>query len=395
MKYAMILPHGAADEPLAQLDGRTPIEVARTPNLDWIGMNGRQGRVATGTGGDAPDSDTATLTLLGYSPRTDHLARGPLEAAARGTPVRPGRLVFRCSLVTVTDGRMEDRTGGRVSQTEAERLIADLNEHIGDTRCHFVTGASYRALMIASDMPDCDPRCTPPHEFPDGLVSEHLPHGRGADWVRAIMERAGGILGEHDVNVVRRDLGENPADAVWLWGPGRPRPLEPFVDRFGIRGAVISGVDLPRGIARSLGLERVDVPGATGYLDTDYAAKGAAAAAALESFDLVMVHIHAADEASHRGDADAKIEAIEQIDAAIVGPLLDALRRCDAWRLLVAPVLTSSAERRTHTATPPPFCLAGQGVHTVLGRPFTERAAESSDLQVDPGHELMEYFLKT
>ncbi len=395
MKYAIVLPDGAADEPLEQLDGQTPLEAARTPNLDWIGTNGRQGRVSTTPGQSAPDSDVSTLTLLGYDTRKEYAARGPLEAAARGIPVRPGRLVFRCNFVTITDKLMEDYTAGRISQAEADRLVTVLNYQLGDKRCQFHSGSSYRALMVASDVPDFDALCTPPYAFPDGLVSEHLPQGPGADWIKAAMQRAGELLTEHDVNAVRRDLGENPATDIWLWGPGKPRRLEPFVERFGIEGAVISGVDLIRGMALTIGMELVDVPAATGFLDTDYAGKGAAAASALDSTDLVIVHVQAPDEASHLGDVDAKIAAIEQIDEHVVGPLLEKLRQHDRWRILIAPNHTTSVERRVHTLTPPPFCLAGHSVQTALQRPLSERAAASSDLQVDPGHELMEYFLRS
>jgi len=395
MKYAIVLPDGAADEPVEELDGRTPLEAARTPGIDWVATNGRQGRVVTVPQGFTPGSDVATLTLFGYDPRVDYFGRAPLEAVARGIETRPDQLVFRCNFVTVTDGVMEDFTAGHISQKEADRLIADLNERIADKRCQFHSGMSYRNLMVASDVTNIDPQCTPPHDIPDKPVSAYLPRGPGSDWVKSVMERARSILADHDVNLVRRDLAENPATDIWLWGHGKRKRLQPFAERFGVSAAVIAAVDLTRGIARTLGMELLDVPGATGYLDTNYVGKGSAAVEALDTFDLAVVHIEAPDEAGHLGDVHAKVEAIERIDEHIVGPLLSALRSHDQWRIMIAPDHPTPVAQRVHTSVPPPFCLAGHSVPTVLSRPFSERAAAESDLQVDPGHELMEYFLKS
>jgi len=394
MNYAIILPDGAADEPVERLGGRTPLEAAKKPNIDWIAANGRQGTVRTVPDGFAPGSDVATMSLLGYDPRVNHSGRAPLEAAARRIPVRADQLVFRANLVTLHDGLMQDFTAGHISQKEADRLIADLNERLGAEGCEFHAGVSYRNLMVASTAADVNPKCTPPHDIPDQPVAQHLPRGPGKDWVLRVMDLAREVLREHDVNMVRRDLGENPATDIWLWGQGRPKPLERFTARFGVKGAVIAAVDLIRGLARSVGMDAIDVPGATGYLDTDYAAKGAAAVAALRTHDLVIVHIEAPDEAGHLGDADAKTTAIERIDEHIVGPVLEALRSLDRWRIMVVPDHPTPVGRRVHTGTPPPFCLAGHTIHPVMRQPFSEAAAAASDLQVDPGHELMEYFLR-
>jgi len=394
MKYAVVLPDGAADEPVPELDGRTPLEAAHTPNIDWIAVNGRQGRVQTVPDGFAPGSDVATLSLMGYDPRTDYFGRAPLEAAAKGITARPGQTLFRCNLVTIVDGAMADFTAGHIAQPEADRLIADLNDHFGDQPCRFHAGVSYRNLMVA-DLPD-NARiiATPPHDIPDRPIRGYMPTGPGSEWVRGVMDQAHRMLAEHDVNLVRRDLGDNPVTDIWLWGHGRPRRLQPFTERFGVCAAVIAGVDLIRGIAKTIGMTVLDVPGATGYLDTDYVAKGAAGVAALDSHDVVIVHVEAPDEAGHLGDVGAKVEAIERVDRHVVGPLLSALRDRSAWRILIAPDHPTPVGRRTHTADPPPFCLAGTRVHPVLGRPMSESTASRSELQVDPGFELMEYFLR-
>lgn len=392
MKYAIILPDGAADEPVESLGGRTPLVAARTPNIDWISSNGCQGCVVTVPAGFSPGSDVATLTLFGCDPHREYFGRAPLEAAARGITVGPGRMVFRCNFVTIVDGLMADFTAGHISQEEANQLIVELNVQLGEFGCRFHSGVSYRNLLVADV--DVDPKCTPPHDIPDQPASNHLPRGRGADWVKQVMVRAHEVLLAHDVNAVRADLGENPATDIWLWGHGRPRPLKPFADRFGHKGVVIAAVDLIRGIARCLGMKLIDVRGATGYLDTNYAAKGAAAVKALDEYDLVIVHVEAADEAGHLGDAQAKVEAIERIDEHVVGPILAKLRSGDRWRILVAPDHPTPVATRVHTSTPPPFCLAGHAVQTVLNRPFSEATAAGSPLQIDPGHELMEYFLR-
>lgn len=393
-KYALILPDGAADEPVRELGGRTPLEAARTPNIDWIATSGRQGTVVTVPRGWAPGSDVATLSVLGYDPLRYHTGRAPIEAAARRIHVERGSKVFRCNLVTIADGRMADFAAGHIRQAEAERIIGDLNERLGDWRIRFYPGVSYRHLMVLRDAETVRPKCTPPHDIPGEPVRAYLPTGRGSRLIRRIMKDAQALLADHEVNQVRCELGENPATGIWLWGAGRPPRLPRFKERFGLAGAAVAAVDLIRGIAVCLGWRLIDVPGATGYLDTDYDAKGRAAAEALDAYDLVAVHVEAPDEAGHNGDADAKVLSLERIDEAIVGPVLDKLRRFDRWRVLVAPDHPTPVGTRTHSPVPPPFCMAGTGVASRLAMPFSEANAAASDLKIDPGHILMEYFLK-
>lgn len=394
MKYAIVLPDGAADEPVDKLDGKTPLAAASTPHIDWVAAHGRIGTVVTVPEGFQPGSDVATLTLFGCDTRQDYFGRAPLEAAAKGIAIGQGQIVFRCNLVTVTDGLMADFTAGHISQKEADQLIADLNNSLQDSGCRFHSGVSYRNLMVADAPADADPKCVPPHDIPDQPIAKHLPRGKGAEWVRSITDRARDVLASHDVNAVRADLGENPATDIWLWGQGRPRELRSFVDRYSVRGAVIAAVDLIRGIARSLDMHLIDVPGATGYLDTNYPGKGEAAARALNDFDLVAVHIEAPDEAGHQGDVEAKVKAIEAIDEHVVGPLLRKLRTFDRWRILIAPDHPTPVGRRVHTTTPPPFCLAGHRIESMSVKAFDETIAADSALRIDPGHELMEYFLR-
>ncbi len=394
MKYVIVLPDGAADEPVAALNNLTPLVSAQTPNIDWISSHGRQGCVVTVPDGFQPGTDVATLSLLGYDPHVCYSGRAPLEAVARGVTASSDQLIFRCNFVTIVDGVMEDFSAGHISDGECRQLIDDLNKQLSQSPFVFHAGVSYRNLMVASDIAQMKARCTPPHDIPGQAISKHIPKGKGADKLAQVMSQAHDILAEHDVNKVRRDLGENPATDIWLWGYGQPASLEPLTKRFGISGACIAAVDLIRGIASCAGLSVLDVDGATGYLDTDYAAKGAAVVGAIDEYDLVVVHIEAPDEAGHLGDAAAKVTAIEQIDAQIVGPVLEKLRGFDQWRIMIAPDHPTPVESRVHSMTPPPFCLAGHLINPVLNRPFSEANASESDLQIDPGHELLEFFLR-
>lgn len=394
MKYAIVLPDGAADDsPLEELGGRTPLEAASIPQIDWVARSGRQGRVVTVPEGITPGTDVATLTLFGYDPHTCYSGRAPLEALAQRLPVAPDQVVFRCNFVNISDGRMQDFTAGHIAQPDADALIVQLNADLGDEGCTFHSGVSYRNLMLISDALDLDLVCAPPHDIPGQAVAGHLPRGAGQQRIRRIMERAAAVLADHPVNRRRVAEGHLPATNIWLWGQGRPVALESFASRFDLAGAVITGVDIIRGIAVGMGMELIHVPGATGYIDTDYAAKGAAAVRALADYDLVVVHVEAADEAGHLGDAAEKVKALERIDAEVVAPLLEALRRQGEFRILVAPDHPTPVSTKAHSAVPPPFCYAGTGVPAGAGRPFSEKDALACGVMVDPGIRLIEAFL--
>ncbi len=394
MKYAIILPDGAADEPLPQLDGRTPLEAADIPHMDWIATHGRLGRVVTIPPGYTPGTDVGTLTVLGYDPATCYSGRAPIEAAARGLTAGPDELIFRSNFVTIRDGRMKDFTAGHIAQDEADRLIADLNELFANDPCQFHSGVSYRNLMIASGAAQMQLDCAPPHDIPNQPVSEHLPRGAGQERIREMMVRAAGMLRNHQVNRVRGKQGKDPVTDIWLWGQGQPTQLQPFAERFGVSGAVITGVDLIRGLAVSMGMKLIEVQGATGYLDTNYAGKGAAAVRALDEHDLVAVHVEAPDEAGHLGDAQEKIKALERVDELVVGPVLEALRAHGEWKILVAPDHPTPVTTTAHSAVPPLYCFAGSSVEPVEPGPFCERAAAGCAL-LDPGHALMGLFFRS
>lgn len=393
MKYAIILPDGAADEPLRSLAGRTPLEAARTPHMDRVAREGQLGRVLTVPEGFVPGTDVATLMLFGYDPHRYYSGRAPLEALARKLSVRADQLVFRCNFVTLLDGRMRDFTAGHIAQPEADALIAALDTALRPLGCELHSGVSYRNLLLLAGAAGMTPKCAPPHDIADELVAPHLPRGDGAARVQAIMDIARPMIAEHPVNLARRKEGRAPVTDIWLWGQGRPTAMESFEARFGLRGVTITAVDILRGIALGMGMDLIEVPGATGYIDTDYAAKGRAAVKALESYDVVVVHVEAADEAGHLGDAVEKVKAIERIDADVVGPVLDALAKHEAWRMLVAPDHPTPVATKAHSATPPPFCFAGTGVGPGSGRAFTEAESQAAGLFVERGHTLIDTFL--
>jgi len=392
MKYAIIIPDGAADSPQAELGGKTPLAAAATPNMDWVAMNGKCGTVRTVPKGMACGSDVAILSVLGYDPKQFYTGRAPLEAAAQGLKIAPDEWVFRCNLVTIVDGKMEDYSAGHISTEEAGALIEELNRMLGGRKVRFYRGVSYRHLMTCKA--PMNVQTTAPHDILDRPIADHLPVGAGSDLLRTLMERSVTVLANQEVNTVRRDLGENPATSIWLWGQGQMPQLPGFADRFGLKGVAITAVDLVRGLARLIGWDRIEVPGATGYIDTNFAGKGAAAVEALDKYDLVCVHVEAPDEAGHNAQLKHKVEAIAQIDRHIVGPVLERLKKeGQEWRILVLPDHHTPIQVRTHTGDPVPFAMAGKRVEAVVGGPFTEETGAASDLHIARGCELMEYFL--
>jgi len=393
MKYAIVIPDGAADVALEELKGRTPLEAARIPHMDRISAEGKLGTVRTVPEDMEPGSDVAILSVLGYDPRKYYSGRAPLEAAARGLELAPDEWVYRCNLVTIIDGVMEDHSAGHITTEEGAALIADLNRLLGGERVRFRPGVSYRHLVTLTG--GAEAATTPPHNILGEPVEGYMPRGAAGDLLATLITSSAGILADHEINQVRRDLGENPATHAWFWGGGKMPRMPAFADRFGLKGASITAVDLIRGLSALIGWDSVEVDGATGFLDTNYRGKGAAAVEALADHDLVFVHVEATDEAGHQADAAGKVKALERIDRHIVGPLLAHFESGEEpWRMMVLPDHPTPCTLRTHTGDPVPFAIAGTNVPSVVGRPFTEAAAEKADLHIERGWELMEYFLK-
>ena len=397
MKYVIVIPDGAADHPLEQLDGRTPFEAAQKPHADRLAREGRQGTVVTTPDGMPCGSDVCTMSLLGYDPRQYHKGRAPLEAAAMGLDLEPTDWVFRLNLVTVIDGVMQDHSAGHIADGESQRLLADLARSVEMSEMAIHPGVSYRHILADTSGRDYSAlMTTPPHDILGEPIARSLPTGGDhAELLRHLVEKSAEVFADHEINETRRELGVLPATHVWPWGQGQPPAIPTFRNRFGLKGAMITAVDLLAGLANLIGWDRLDVPGQTSYHDTDYAAAGAHAVAALADYDVVCVHVEAPDEASHQADVRTKIAAIEAIDAHVVGPLLEALERDhgEDWRLLYMPDHYTSVHTRKHDPTPPPFAIGGKRMRNVVERPLMERHAEASDLHIQHGHELMEYFL--
>jgi len=394
MKYAIIVPDGAADEPLEQFGGQTVLEAAETPNMDRISTEGRQGLVRTVPADMEPGSDVAQMSLLGYDPRRYYSGRAPIEAVARNIKLLLGDWVFRCNLVTIADGKMEDHSAGHISTEEAAKLVKELDEQLGSEQMRFYAGVSYRHLLVFKGV-DFDVQTYPPHDHIGAAVEKILPRGKGAELLIDLMARSQQLFTGHDINKVRMDLGENQVSSIWLWGQGKRAQMERFEKRFGLRGAAITAVDLVRGLAKLIGFDLIDVPGATGFVDTNYQGKGGAAVEAMEKYDIVFVHVEAPDEAGHNGNAEMKKNAIEQIDRHIVGPVLDALRRRDSWRILVMPDHPTPVRTGAHSGEPVPFAMAGTGVKGAVQKSFSEANAAQSGFRIENGFELMEYFLRS
>jgi 2,3-bisphosphoglycerate-independent phosphoglycerate mutase len=392
MKYAIIIPDGAADEPLKELGRKTPLEAADTPNMDRIATEGTLGTARTVPDGFESGSDVATMCLLGYDPAVYHTGRAPLEAAAQRIPLSPSDWVFRCNLVTILDGIMKDHSAGGITNAEAHRLITDLAAALKLPAFEFHTGVSYRNLLVYRGREEFDVQTKPPHEIPEERAEAWLPKGNGSGILRDIISRSAELFARHAVNDARRQAGFNPATNVWLWGQGHAPSMPRFKDRFGIeRAAMITGVDLLRGLAVLLGWDVIEVEGMTSFHDTNYAGQGVATAAALDQYDLVFSHIEAPDEASHQADWKTKVAAIEHIDRHIVGPVLAKMRTFPQWRIMVLPDHPTNIATRKHGYAPTPFCIAGTGVKAG-GKSYSERNA-TSGLQMARGHELMGYFL--
>jgi len=399
LKYAIVIPDGCADEPQEALGGLTPLQAAHLPAMNAVAAAGAVGRANHTPEQLPPGSDTANLSLLGYDPVEHYTGRAPLEAAAQGIALGPHDWAVRCNLVTIEDQQMRDFTAGHISTPEAAALVRTLQQHLGSASVQFYAGVSYRNLLVVRGSAGQEPfsrdtQTTPPHDLTDKSVIDAYPRGPGSDLLNQLMSDSIALFAEHPVNVARRQQGKLPATNIWLWGLGSAPRLPLFIERYEKRGAMITAVDLLRGLAALIGWERIEVPGATGYLDTDYAAKGHYAVEALKQFDMVCVHIEAPDEASHEGDAAAKVKALEEIDRHIVAPLFEALKGLGSYRLLVTPDHPTPLRTKTHAHGYVPFAMAGAGIEPDGINAYDEVSAASSPLVFDKGWQLMDYFLK-
>lgn len=397
MKYVVLLGDGMSDEPIEQLGGKTPLEAANTPNMDRLAKAGQIGLAATVPEGFHPGSDVANLSVFGYNPADCYSGRSPLEAASMGVDLAPEDVAFRLNFVWLEPhyGKlyMGDFSAGHITTDEATELIKTLQEELGDDEFTFYPGVSYRHLLVWKNGRD-QLQFTPPHDISSHSVEDHLPKGDGADKLIHLTTSAQMLLADHPINNRRVADGKLPANSIWLWGHGRKPQMQTYQERFNLSGAVISAVDLIKGIGVNAGLEVIEVPGATGYIDTNYRGKGEYAIKALAEKDFVYVHVEAPDEAAHGGLLDEKIKAIEDFDREVVGTLLENLDQIGDCRILVMPDHPTPVAKRTHTKDPVPYILYdSRTVAATDTECYSEAEAKRSGNLV-PGHQLMPLLLE-
>lgn len=352
MKYLLILADGAADEPLAELGGKTPLEVAKKPNMDKIAKYGRCGMLKTVEESMTPGSDVANMSILGYDPEKYYTGRGALEALSMGVPFGEDDMAYRCNLVTIENGKMKDFAAGHITSEEGAELFKSLQEKV--TGVTFYPGVSYRNVMMFPGGKGAE--TYPPHDIVDEVVDNYMPNGPDAETLMKLMVRAADVFENHPVNIARKAAGKNPATTIWPWSAGKKPAMPKFCDMFGKQGAMISAVDLLFGIAACCGMDIVKVEGATGYLDTNYMGKAKAAVEALQGgADFVYMHVEATDEAGHLGSIEEKIKAIERLDEA-VGYILENFDGC----VMLMPDHPTPIAKKTHTHDAVPFVVMGK-----------------------------------
>jgi 2,3-bisphosphoglycerate-independent phosphoglycerate mutase len=401
MKYIVMIGDGMADRPLRELKGKTPLQYASTPNMDRLAREGILGKIRTVPAGFHPGSDVANLNILGYNPREFYSGRAPLEAASIGITMRDDDVAYRCNLVTLkyntdkTKAVMEDYSSGHIATEEARELIRAVNQMVRNHGISFYPGVSYRHIMLWSTG-ETDIECTPPHDITGKDIADYLPVGSGEDILRELMLKSADILENHPVNKDRVRRGDKPANSIWLWGQGKKLNLPTFKQKYSLDGALVSAVDLMRGLGISAGLRILEVPGITGYLDTNYEGKAEGALKALEQVDIACIHVEAPDEAGHSGKYEDKIRAIEDFDARVVGTVIKGMADSGEYRVMILPDHATPIEVRTHTDEPVPFVIYdSRSKKDNLHASFDESIIERDDILVfEEGHRLMDYFIR-
>lgn len=401
MKYLILVADGAGDEPIKELDGKTPLETANIMNINELAQKGIVGRVLTVPEGIAPGSDAANLSVMGYDPRIYLTGRSPLEAASMGIDMSDTDVAFRCNLVTLQgegcyeELTVQDHSSGDITTEEAAELIKAVNEKFGNEFVQFYTGVSYRHCMIVKNG-GTDYVLMPPHDILTRKVREYMPKGDGVDFISKMMKESYELLSKHPVNVKRVERGLNPANSIWIWGQGKKPMLSSFYEKYHINGATISAVDLIKGIGICANLKSIDVEGATGTIHTNFTGKADAAIQQFkEGMDFIYLHVEAPDECSHQGDLPGKIKSMELIDEKIVGPVIAYLRSTGAdFRFMILPDHQTPISIRTHAGNPVPFMLYDSSKETKEDktRGFNEPSAATSDMFFANGYELTDYF---
>lgn len=400
MKYVVILGDGMADSPLPQLGNKTPLQCAEKPNIDHLAMHAEVGMVRTVPEGIPPGSDAANLSVMGYDPKLYYTGRSPLEAISMGVKLSDTDLAFRCNLVTLsTDGDYEDKimidySSDEITSSEAAQLIAEVNRHFACSDIVYHPGISYRHCMVWSYGPKGF-KLTPPHDILDKRIGAYLPQGENAPRLLNMMKESHAFLKDHPVNKAREARGLRPANSIWLWGEGRKPAIPLFTDKYGIKGAVVSAVDLIKGIGICAGLKSIDVEGATGNIHTNFIGKAQAALDELASgMDFVYVHVEAPDECGHRFEIENKVKSISLLDSQVVGTILEGLEKYEDYSVLVLPDHPTPLSLRTHTSEPVPYILYRKSSQVSSGvEGYDEFQAAGTGVYIDEGYRLMDRFL--
>lgn len=390
MKYIVVIGDGMADYPVEELGNKTPLQVAHKPNMDEIAARGKNGLLVTIPEGMEAGSDIANLSIIGYDPRKCYTGRGPLEAASIGVKMGPEDIAFRCNLITERDGLIADYCADHISTEEAEELIEELDNAFDVGK--FYTGVSYRHLFILKNRGNIT--CTPPHDVIGGEIKNHMIKPEGdplAKMLNRMTLDSKDVLEDHPVNKKRVMEGKNPANMIWLWGQGKRPDIIPLKEKYGISGAVISAVDLIKGIGTYAGMEVIEVAGATGYYDTNYKGKAKHALRAIRSFDYVYLHVESIDEASHAGDLEMKIKTIEDFDEKVLGTLLDS---GEEFTIAVLPDHMTPIKIKTHAKDPVPFAVYSPKGGRGDGTKFDEFSAKKGSVGLLDGEEFMKFLLK-
>ncbi|MCX9014103.1 MAG: cofactor-independent phosphoglycerate mutase [Candidatus Methanoperedens sp.] len=391
MKYIVLIGDGMADYPIDELGNLTPLQAANTPNMDFIAKHGRCGAARTVPDDMPAGSDVANLSILGYDPVKYYSGRGPLEAASMGISLEKDDVAFRCNLITEKDGLLADYSAGHISNEEARILIEAVDNELGNG-CKFHAGISYRHLLVMKQGEKAE--CIAPHDVMGQPVESVLPCGDASEMLRELIRKSKPVLEAHDVNTKRKENGKNPANLIWPWGQGKAPMMPLFKETYGVSGSIISAVDLLKGIGKYAGLQVINVPGATGYLDTNFSGKAAYALESLKERDFVAVHVEAPDEAGHMGDIDAKIKAIEDFDEKVVGGMLNELGGFGDFRILVLPDHYTPISVKTHTREPVPFAIYSSTESADYVERFDEDSTKEGVFGEVIGHNLMGMLMK-
>ena len=400
MKYIVLLGDGMSDNPLESHEGKTPLQIADTPLMDMLAQKGEIGLSKTIADGMDPGSDVANLSVMGYDPNKYYTGRSPIEAASIGVPLSDTDVAFRCNLVTFDKNEgnliMNDYSAGHITTDDALIVINSLKQELDTDEIKFYPGVSYRHLMVWKNGKD-GMKTIPPHDISDKEIAGHLPTGEGSSKILELMEKSQKILPGLEINKLKITRGEKPVSSIWLWGQGKKLEIPSFSSKYGISGSVISAVDLIKGLGLSAALDSIDVPGATGYLDTNYQGKVDAAFQALEKSDFVYLHVEAPDEASHKGSFDEKIKAIEDFDSKVVAKVIKGLEeKFDDYSVMVMPDHPTPLSIKTHASDPVPYIIYSSKDKEKAGRDsigYNESDAAASGVFIEKGWELMDRFI--